>query len=234
MSSPPGTYKMKMLARENETGKMGTFERTFTIPDLTTQQTVLPISSVILSSQRTALNDAVFNAEKDKKLLTMNPLFQDGKKLVPSVTRVFKTNQEMYVYLEAYEPMATSTQPLVASVAFYRGKMKAFQTDPLEVTEGLNDKSKARAPALRAAAGQYESGHVHLPGQCLRSDESEVCHLANAGNPHPIIKNRRVGFALPSAASPPVRATSTAYSHCKRSAIPLGIRRQMKTRHTLQ
>ena len=139
----PGTYKMKMLARENETGKMGTFERTFTVPDLTTQQTVLPISSVILSSQRTALSEAVFNAEKDKKLLTMNPLFQDGKKLVPSVTRVFKTNQEMYVYLEAYEPSATATQPLVASVAFYRGKMKAFQTDPLEVTQGLNDKSKA-------------------------------------------------------------------------------------------
>jgi VWFA-related protein len=139
----PGSYKMKILARENETGKMGTFERTFTVPDLSTQQAVLPISSVILSSQRTALSDAVFNAEKDKKLMTMNPLFQDGKKLVPSVTRVFKTNQEMYVYLEAYEPLATATQPLVASVAFYRGKVKAFQTDPLEVTQGLNDKSKA-------------------------------------------------------------------------------------------
>ncbi len=80
---PPGTYTLKILARENETGKMGTFERTFTVPDLTTQQTVLPISSVILSSQRTALSEAVFNAEKDKKLLTMNPLFQDGKKTGP-------------------------------------------------------------------------------------------------------------------------------------------------------
>ena len=113
-----------------------------------------------MSSQRTALNDAVFNAEKDKKLLTMNPLFQEGKKLVPSVTRVFKTNQEMYVYLEAYEPMATSTQPLVASVAFYRGKMKAFQTDPLEVTQGLNDKSKGvplrfALPLANMKAGTY-------------------------------------------------------------------------------
>ena len=31
----------------------------------------------------------------------------------------------------------------MASVAFYHGKMKAFETEPLEVTEGLNDKSKA-------------------------------------------------------------------------------------------
>ena len=50
------------------------------------------------------MSDAVFNAEKDKKLLTLNPLFQDGKKLVPSVTRVFKTTRRCIVYLEAYEP----------------------------------------------------------------------------------------------------------------------------------
>jgi hypothetical protein len=159
-SLAPGTYKLKMLARENETGKMGTFEHTFIVPDLTTPAATLPISSVILSSQRTELNQAVFNAEKDKKLLTLNPLFQDGKKLVPSVTRVFNKNQEMYVYLEAYEPLATTTQPLVASVAFYRGKMKAFQTDPLEVTQGLNDKSKAvplrfALPLSSMAPGRY-------------------------------------------------------------------------------
>lgn len=142
-SLPPGSYKFKVLARENETGKMGTFETSFKIPDLTTPTATLPISSVILSSQRTNLNQAVFNAETDKKLLTLNPLFQDGKKLVPSVTRVFNKGQQMYVYLEAYEPLATTTQPLVASVAFYAGKMKAFQTDPLEVTQGLNEKSKS-------------------------------------------------------------------------------------------
>lgn len=142
-SLAPGKYTMKILARENETGKMGTFQKTFVVPDLSANQPTVPISSVILSSQRTELSAAVFNAEKDKKLLTMNPLFQDGKKLVPSVTRVFNRNQEMYVYLEAYQPAATATQPVVASVAFYQGKMKAFQTDPLEVTSGLNEKSKA-------------------------------------------------------------------------------------------
>ncbi len=142
-SIAPGKYKFKMLAREDETGKMGTFEHTIVIPDLTTPTATLPISSVILSSQRTELSQAVFTAEKDKKLLSLNPLFQDGKKLVPSVTRVFNKGQQMYVYLEAYEPAAATTQPLVASVAFYAGKSKAFQTDPLEVSSGLNDKSKA-------------------------------------------------------------------------------------------
>ena len=31
----PGTYTLKFLARENETGKMGTFETKFVVPDLT-------------------------------------------------------------------------------------------------------------------------------------------------------------------------------------------------------
>ena len=36
----PGTYSLKFLARENETGKMGTFETKFTVPDLTTDAEV--------------------------------------------------------------------------------------------------------------------------------------------------------------------------------------------------
>ena len=42
----------------------------------------------------------------------------------------------MYVYLQAYERGATTTQPLVAFVTFYRGQTKAFETAPLSVTEG--------------------------------------------------------------------------------------------------
>ena len=72
----PGTYTLKFLARDNETGKMGTFETKFTVPDLTTDQKHLPISSVVLSYQREKLDAAVASAEKDKKLLAANPLVQ--------------------------------------------------------------------------------------------------------------------------------------------------------------
>ncbi len=159
-SLPPGKYMLKLLARENETGKMGTYQHELVIPDLTTQQVTLPISSVVLSSQRTPLNEAVFNAEKDKKLLTLNPLFQDGKKMIPSVTRVFNRNQDMYVYLEAYEPQAQTTEPIVATVTFYQGKVKAFQSNPLQITDGLNPKSKALPlrfdlPLANLKAGRY-------------------------------------------------------------------------------
>ena len=139
----PGPYTVKFLARDNETGKMGTFETKFTVPDLTTDQKHLPISSVVLSYQREKLDAAVASVEKDKKLLAENPLVKDDQKLVPSVTRVFRKDQEMYVYLEAYQPSAQQTQFMVATVAFYRGKVKAFETAPLKISEGLNAKSKA-------------------------------------------------------------------------------------------
>ena len=140
---PPGTYTLKFLARENETGKMGTFETKFVVPDLTAERRYLPISSVVLSYQRERLDAALATVERNKKLLAASPLVQDNQKLIPSVTRVFRKEQEMYVYVEAYQPDATATQPLLAAVSFYRGKVKAFETAPLRVTSGLNLKSKA-------------------------------------------------------------------------------------------
>jgi hypothetical protein len=130
------------------------------IPDLTTQLKYLPISSVVLSNQRQDMNTALATAEKDKRLIAANPLVQDNQKLVPSVTRVFKKDQDMFVFLEAYQPDAAATQPIVATVSFYRGKVKAFETDPLEVTEGLNAKSKAlpvrfSVPLSKLAPGRY-------------------------------------------------------------------------------
>jgi hypothetical protein len=96
-----------------------------------------------LSNQRQPLSEALYSAEKDQKLLSANPLVQDKQKLIPSVTRVFKKSQDLLVYVETYEPLATTTEPVVASVSFYRGKTKAFETEMLVVKDGLDAKSKA-------------------------------------------------------------------------------------------
>jgi VWFA-related protein len=154
----PGAYTAKFLARENETGKMGTYETKFVVPDLTSEQKYLPISSVVLSSQREKLDAAVATAEKDKKILAAHPFIQDGVKLIPSVTRVFRKDQNLYVYLEAYEPAADATQPLMANVSFYRGKVKAFETDPMQVSEGLNPKTKAVPLRFSMPLGKLQPG----------------------------------------------------------------------------
>jgi hypothetical protein len=154
----PGTYTLKFLARENQTGKMGTFESKFVVPDLTTDAKRLPISSVVLSYQRETLDSAVATAEKDKKLIAANPLVQDKQKLVPSVTRVFRQNQDMYVFLEAYQPGAEKTQFLVATVSFYRGSVKAFESAPLGISGGLNAKSKAVPVSFTVPLGKLQPG----------------------------------------------------------------------------
>ncbi len=154
----PGRYDLVFLARDNETGKMGTYQTRFVVPDLTANQQLLPISSVILSSQRVDPKAAVFSAEKDTRLLAENPLVQDGQKLIPSVTRVFNKSQVMYVYLEAYEPAAEITEPVFARVSFFRGKSKPFETAPLEVDNGINPKSKAVAMKFSVPLAELQPG----------------------------------------------------------------------------
>lgn len=139
----PGKYRIKFLARDAETGRIGTFETKFLIPNLNKEDKRIPISSVILSSQREDLKAAIYNAVKDKdKPEIANPLVVDGQKLIPSVTRVFSKTRDMYVYLQAYEPTATTVQPLVAFVTFYRKQTKVFETPPLPVSDALANKLK--------------------------------------------------------------------------------------------
>jgi VWFA-related protein len=133
----PGKYMIKFLARDDETGRIGTYQTTFTIPNLNKEDKRVPISSVVLSSQRVDAKDALYDAAKAKdreKESAVNPLVQDGKKLVPSVTRVFSTGRQVYVYLQAYrQTPAGNAQPLVAFVSLYGGGKKVFETPPTAV-----------------------------------------------------------------------------------------------------
>ena len=157
----PGTYAVKFLARDFETGHIGTYMQKFFIPNLNKEDKRIPISSVVLSSQRSEMKEALYNAAKDKsvdKNQVANPLVQDGVKLVPSVTRVFSKSRDMYVYLQAYEPKATEVQPLVAFVSFYRGSTKAFETAPIKVTEAMNNKLRTMPIKFAFSLGKLPSG----------------------------------------------------------------------------
>jgi hypothetical protein len=146
----PGKYTIKFLARDDETGRIGTFQTTFVIPDLNKVTKRLALSSVVLSSQRVNLNDALYNATRGKEQAkddAANPLVQDGQKLIPSVTRVFSRDRQMYVYLQAYQkdlatptgasattsPAANSDAPLFAYVSLYSNQKLALETPPIAV-----------------------------------------------------------------------------------------------------
>jgi VWFA-related protein len=157
----PGKYTIKVLARDDETGRIGTFQTTFVIPNLNKETKRVPISSVVLSSERAQMADAIYNASKGKeqaKEIAADPLIQNGAKMIPSVTRVFSKSRNMYVYLQAYEapilsataapagtatvtpvaatstPTPAPTRPLIAFVSFYQGQKKVYETQPEEVS----------------------------------------------------------------------------------------------------
>jgi len=127
---PPGQYHLKFVLRENQSGRMGSFETDFTVPDL--KDFPVKMSSVVLASQ-------VRPAAKRK---TDNPLVNGGSQVVPNVTHVFSTGQHLYLYYEIYDPArgaATSAQPnanpnirLLSNVAFFQGNKKAYETPVVE------------------------------------------------------------------------------------------------------
>ncbi len=135
LSLPPGKYHLKFVVRENQTGRMGSFETDLTVPNLKSQP--LKMSSVVLASQ----------LQVAKKGAPSNPLIRDGQEIIPNVTHVFSAAQRLHLYYEVYDPGrakpagssqaggAAGTIDLVTSVAFFRGKAKVFESSPVQLTE---------------------------------------------------------------------------------------------------
>jgi len=120
---PPGRFSVKVVVRENTTGQMGTFETKLVVPEL--KQAPVKVSSVVLSTQ-------LQNVGARK---TANPLVRDGIELVPNLTHIVSRNQKLYFYYEVYDPAADNGMPQVrTSLAFYRGRVKVFETPVVERT----------------------------------------------------------------------------------------------------
>ena len=159
----PGDYTLRFLARENISGKMGTFETKFTVPDVNLEQRKLKLSSVVWSSQREKLSAAVGAADRNRKEVANHPLINDGEKLVPSVTRVFRRDQNLYVYLEVYDPAidpAQKTPKVTAALTLYQGARKAFESNPVQVTRLAPNRPNVlpmefQAPLSKLSGGVY-------------------------------------------------------------------------------
>ncbi len=155
----PGEYTMKFLVRDSETGRIGTLIRRFTIPNLN-KLGPMRSSSVVLGGKRTRMGEAIYSAGRDKRQAT-NPLVEDGRKLVPSVTRVFDGHSSMVMYVEVYRPEAAAPAPVTAYLGLYRGGTKVFESAPAEfpAREGARLKTariELDVPLAAVVAGRYE------------------------------------------------------------------------------
>ncbi len=137
----PGTYHLKFVVRENISGKMGTFEAKFVIPDLSADTHGLKLSSIILSNQRGPVTSAVGTAERaSRQTLAANPLVVGTDKVIPNVTKVFRRAQTMYVNFDVYDaqpdPTDAKGRRVKVSMSFFNSKgVQAFEVGPIDATQ---------------------------------------------------------------------------------------------------
>lgn len=154
---PPGKFHIKFVVRENQTGKLGSFETDINVPDL--RKAPLKMSSIVLASQREPASTKKNNP---------NPLIRDGEELVPNLTHVFTSDQHLYMQYEVYDPAKDKREPIVAAsgqasqskpsknavrvltnVEFLQGNAKAYETPLVEARE-------INAPERKAAVFQLD------------------------------------------------------------------------------
>jgi len=172
----PGKYRIKFLARDAETGRIGTYDMKFLIPNLNKEQSRIPISSVVLSSQKVEMSEALFTAGKGKgvKAHSTSPLVQDGQKLMPSVTRVFSKSKEMFVFLEAYQQGEAPAKPLLAFVTFFRDGQKAFESAPVQVDEAAANRLRTMGLKFTLPLGKLEEGEYVCQVTVLEADAKKA------------------------------------------------------------
>src|ERR1700691_4836094 len=141
MSLLSGKYHLKFVVRENQTGRMGSFEADIDVPDLKPQP--LKMSSVVLASQ----------SQPAKKGSTLNPLVRDGAEIIPNITHVFSAAQHLLLYYEVYDPSRPTAADsakgagaapsegtkasirVLSNVAFFQGKTKAYESSLVELDD---------------------------------------------------------------------------------------------------
>ncbi len=137
---PAGAYHLKFVVRENETGKLGSFETDIHVPDLA--KAPLKMSSVVLASQRNASPGKVAD----------DPLVYGGEQYVPNLPHVFTRDQPLYFFYEVYDPAkyakaeagattAAAKQAgsihVLTSIELLRGSAKVFAS-PLVDARAIN------------------------------------------------------------------------------------------------
>jgi VWFA-related protein len=130
---PPGKYHLKFVVRENQTGRMGSFEADITLPEM--KKAPLKMSSIVLASLR----------QPSKKT---SPLIRGGQEYVPNISHVFRQDQHLYLLYEIYAPArekAAENQPkgakpginLLSSLELIQGATKVYET-PLVQAKVIN------------------------------------------------------------------------------------------------
>ncbi len=185
----PGTYDLKFVAREDESGKIGTFEQTLVVPPLPKEN--LSLSSVLLSSQIVPVeksSEVKTQTEGLKAKLAETPLEINGERIVPSVTRYFTQGQTLYVFFQAYYPAKQKfdANSLRAGLIFFRNGLQVNAT-PLFAPAGINPKTRTASFRVSLPLGKLPTGRYVVQAVVIGAGTQQAAfarsYLALAGAP---------------------------------------------------
>ena len=144
---------------------MGTFEEPLDLPPLSSGG--LALSSVVLSNEVKASEGSGGRRSRSKGE-SDNPLNLGDKSVLPSVTRVFRTNQDLFVLLQSYAGKSASKAPEAANaaaippsvaLAFFRRGAKVADAGPFPGKVGKSFEGKAsyfvEIPLAKFHPGRY-------------------------------------------------------------------------------
>ncbi len=156
----PGAYRLKFLVRENESGRIGTFEDDLILPPAAPNR--IQLSSLVLSSQIVPVqktSEVQTKAFAPDARIKESPLEVSGERIIPSVTRVFTNQQTLYILFQAYLPDKSDLTRLRAGLTFFRDGRHVNQTplvEPAQVNEAGHTASfRISVPLSAVGAGRY-------------------------------------------------------------------------------
>jgi VWFA-related protein len=176
---PPGFYRVKFLAREDETGRIGTFEEDLKIPAL--QPARMELSSVLLSSQLETGKD---NSEVKRGALgpdarlKVTPLDVPGGRIVPNVTRVFTTQQKLTVFFQAYWQADLDGSMLRAGLVFYRNGQWSSET-PVSPPSQIDTKAHIASFRFELPLDKFQVGQYAVQAITVNSSGEQAAFARN-------------------------------------------------------
>lgn len=146
----PGDYNLKLLVRDNVTGKLGTFEQPVQVPAFDLKQ--FGLSSIVLGRQlgslRNQADSGISRSGAMRRFQEMmsgyDPLVIGGRKVVPSIGNVFMAGQTVYVYFQVYgaaDDPATQKPLVEADLMLIRDNVKILETQPQYIQQWTRARS---------------------------------------------------------------------------------------------
>lgn len=157
----PGNYSVKLLARDDVDGRIGTYIKRFSVPNLAGLRGRIPLSSLVIGDQSEPVSQGPGGRRTniaEQKELAASPLVHDGVQLMPGVERKFPRSAQLTFLVQAYEHPPAKPTAVEAYAGFYQNGKLAYETPLRIITTAPHGEAGAISVRLGVALSHLKPG----------------------------------------------------------------------------